>query len=134
MGTAGAFDRGAATAADTIAHEARHAANAAREAGGAVKTELTDLYNDVLDFVSKPELRNDPDVGALRQKIERGMSAARDSVTAARDSVADATRQVSRQAGRAVQAADDYAHHEPWRVAGVAALVGLAIGVLISRR
>lgn len=129
--TTGDLQRAANAAAEGIGRDARHAANtaaaAAREAGGAVKNELTDLYHDVLDFVSKPELRNDPDVGALKQKIERGMSAARESM-------ADATREVSRRAGRAVHAADDYAHNEPWRVAGIAALMGLALGVLISRR
>lgn len=127
----GDLQRNASAAADSIGRDARHAANTAtgvaREAGGAVKNELIDLYNDVLDFVSKPELRNDPDVGAIRQKIERGMSAARESV-------ADATRKVSRQAGHAVHVADEYAHNEPWRVAGMAALVGLALGVLMSRR
>jgi ElaB/YqjD/DUF883 family membrane-anchored ribosome-binding protein len=34
----------------------------------------------------------------------------------------------------AVEAADDYVHTHPWPVIGMAAGVGLLIGLLISRR
>ena len=128
---AGSMRHNAAAAAESIGRDARHAADtatgAARDAGAALSKELTDVYNDVLDFVSRHDLRDDPGVSALKQKIERRLSAVRESV-------ADATRQVSRQAGRAVHVADEYAHNEPWRVAGVAALIGVAVGVLLSRR
>ena len=34
----------------------------------------------------------------------------------------------------AARATDDYVHEEPWKAVGVAAAVGLALGVLIGRR
>jgi len=38
------------------------------------------------------------------------------------------------QARAAAQATDAYAHEHPWKIAGFTALVGMAIGLLISRR
>jgi len=34
----------------------------------------------------------------------------------------------------AAHATDDYAHEHPWKVAGLSALIGVAVGLLISRR
>ena len=48
--------------------------------------------------------------------------------------VADVSHDITRRARHAASMADDYAHDEPWKVAGVAALAGLAIGILLSRR
>jgi ElaB/YqjD/DUF883 family membrane-anchored ribosome-binding protein len=38
------------------------------------------------------------------------------------------------QARAAVRATDDYVRDNPWQAAGIATLVGLAVGMLISRR
>ena len=38
------------------------------------------------------------------------------------------------QARAAVRATDDYVRDNPWQAAGIAALVGLALGMLISRK
>jgi ElaB/YqjD/DUF883 family membrane-anchored ribosome-binding protein len=34
----------------------------------------------------------------------------------------------------AARATDDFVHEEPWKAVGVAAALGLALGVLIGRR
>jgi ElaB/YqjD/DUF883 family membrane-anchored ribosome-binding protein len=39
-----------------------------------------------------------------------------------------------RRAKAAATATDDYVHEKPWQAIGVAAAVGLALGVLIGRR
>jgi ElaB/YqjD/DUF883 family membrane-anchored ribosome-binding protein len=40
----------------------------------------------------------------------------------------------SERAREAAQATDAYVHEHPWKVAGFTALLGMAIGMLISRR
>jgi ElaB/YqjD/DUF883 family membrane-anchored ribosome-binding protein len=42
--------------------------------------------------------------------------------------------EAAEQARAAVSAADDYVRANPWQAVGIAALVGIALGLLISRR
>jgi ElaB/YqjD/DUF883 family membrane-anchored ribosome-binding protein len=104
-----------------------HASAAASDASTAVRKEASDLYQDLSDLVRNPRLAEHPEVQALRAKLDRGVNYVRSSVT-------EAGTKVRAQTGRAVTAADGYAHDQPWKVAGVAALVGLLAGVLIARR
>lgn len=48
--------------------------------------------------------------------------------------IADAEAALVEQAKKAGRAADDYVHDNPWRSVGIAAGVGLIIGLLIGRR
>ena len=41
---------------------------------------------------------------------------------------------IAEQTEDAIEAADRYAHEKPWHLVAVAGLVGLAFGVLVSRR
>jgi ElaB/YqjD/DUF883 family membrane-anchored ribosome-binding protein len=66
-------------------------------------------------------------VTELRGKIEHHLVTARASLAEAQGVVADKAK----LAGRA---ADDYVHDNPWRSVGIAAGVGLVVGLLISRR
>ncbi|MDR2992171.1 MAG: DUF883 family protein [Burkholderiaceae bacterium] len=63
----------------------------------------------------------------LRERIK-------DHLRVARDKLADAEETVRAQARRVAYAADDYVHENPWSSIGVAATLGLLIGVLIGRR
>ncbi len=104
-----------------------HAGAAVSDAAAAVKKEASNLYQDLSDLVRNPHLADLPEVQALRAKLDRGVSYVRGSVT-------EAGQRARYQAERAASAADSYAHDQPWKVAGVAALVGLLAGVLIARR
>jgi len=42
--------------------------------------------------------------------------------------------EATEQARAAVRAADDYVRANPWQAVGIAALAGIALGLLISRR
>lgn len=66
-------------------------------------------------------------VADLRARIEERLGDAR--VTLAETQAAALEK--AKQAGRA---ADDYVHENPWRSVGIAAGVGLLVGMLISRR
>jgi ElaB/YqjD/DUF883 family membrane-anchored ribosome-binding protein len=41
---------------------------------------------------------------------------------------------LGKEAAERVRAADDYVRENPWHAVGIAALVGIALGLLISRR
>lgn len=66
-------------------------------------------------------------VSDLRVKIEARL---RD----AKARLEDAEALVVDKAKAAAVATDDFVHEQPWKAVGVAAAVGLAIGVLIGRR
>ena len=66
-------------------------------------------------------------VAELREKITGRL---RD----AKVRLADAEAAISDRAKAAARATDDFVHDRPWQAVGVAAAVGLALGVLIGRR
>lgn len=66
-------------------------------------------------------------VAEMREKIEIRL---RD----AKERLADAEAAIVDKAKAAAAATDDFVHDHPWQAVGVAAAVGLALGVLIGRR
>lgn len=66
-------------------------------------------------------------MGEMREKIEIRL---RD----AKERLADAEVALRDKAKAACNATDDFVHDHPWQAVGVAAAVGLALGVLIGRR
>ncbi len=66
-------------------------------------------------------------VAELREKISARL---RD----AKIRLADAEAAIADRAKAAARATDDFVHEQPWKAVGVAAALGLALGVLIGRR
>lgn len=64
---------------------------------------------------------------ALRARIQERLSGAKEKLV-------DAQHEAVQRAKDAAVATDDYVHAKPWQAIGVAAAVGLALGVLIGRR
>jgi ElaB/YqjD/DUF883 family membrane-anchored ribosome-binding protein len=62
-----------------------------------------------------------------RQKIEHSLERAKVKLSELESVVAERTREVAHEA-------DQYVHEHPWKAVGVAAGIGLIIGLLISRR
>jgi ElaB/YqjD/DUF883 family membrane-anchored ribosome-binding protein len=56
------------------------------------------------------------------------------ALVAAQSAVSDATAQIRDSAREVGKRTDDYARDNPWQVIGIAAVVGLAVGILASRR
>lgn len=66
-------------------------------------------------------------MASVRAKIEARLRDAKARLEDAEAAVIDKTKACAR-------ATDDFVHEQPWKAVGVAAVVGLAIGVLIGRR
>jgi ElaB/YqjD/DUF883 family membrane-anchored ribosome-binding protein len=68
---------------------------------------------------------------ALRSRVERNLNTAKDRLRNLEDAVLEKTRETAR-------ATDEYVHENPWQTIGVAAglsaLFGVAIGLLLYRR
>ena len=62
-----------------------------------------------------------------RERIQESLRIAKDKLARAEEVVVDKTKAAAR-------ATDDYVHDHPWGAVGIAAAVGLVIGMLISRR
>jgi len=66
-------------------------------------------------------------LAALQPRIE-------ESLRNARARLAEFEQVANEKARAAVDATDDYAHEHPWKIAGITALLGVAVGLLIGRR
>src|SRR5574340_248187 len=63
---------------------------------------------------------------AARERIQENLVSAKARLIAAEEAVVAKTKQ-------AAKATDEYVHENPWKAVGIAAGVGLVIGMLISR-
>jgi ElaB/YqjD/DUF883 family membrane-anchored ribosome-binding protein len=66
-------------------------------------------------------------VGELRERIGVRLRDAKERLADAEAALLDKTKAAAR-------ATDDFVHEQPWKAVGVAAALGLALGVLIGRR
>lgn len=91
------------------------------------RRELQDFFDDVEQLVSSSTNLDDEAVARVRRKVESSLQEARAmaSRTAQRlqDGITDAAK-----------VTDQYVHERPWTTVGIAALVGVAVGVLLGRR
>jgi ElaB/YqjD/DUF883 family membrane-anchored ribosome-binding protein len=66
-------------------------------------------------------------VSAARERIQASLATAKVKLT-------EAERALLEKSKLAAKATDEYVRENPWQAVGVAALAGLVLGVLISRR
>lgn len=66
-------------------------------------------------------------VVAARAKIQESLERAKVKLSEAESILVDRTRQMA-------HVTDEYVHENPWAAVGIAAAVGLVVGLLISRR
>lgn len=68
------------------------------------------------------------------EKLNEARARAEESLKAVKVRMADARAAVTVKAKAAANATDTYVHENPWEAIGIAAGVGLVIGVLSARR
>ena len=72
--------------------------------------------------------------GATGEKIQAAREKAEATLRAARAKLGNLDDAVVAQAKEAARTADEYVREHPWGAVGIAAVAGLLLGVLISRR
>ena len=56
------------------------------------------------------------------------------ALAAARSALSDSAAQVRSQARQVSKSTDIYVRDNPWQVVGIAAMIGIVVGILASRR
>ena len=68
------------------------------------------------------------------EKIAVARERIQDSIHQAKVKLAEAEALVTERARQAARYTDEYVHENPWRAIGIAAGIGLLLGLIISRR
>ena len=92
-------------------------------ANGQVKTFL----DSVEDLTKALKDIDTPDIARVRAKVKIALMAAKSAVS-------DTAYQIRGQAQQVGKRTDGYVRDNPWQVIGIAAFVGLAVGIFASRR
>jgi ElaB/YqjD/DUF883 family membrane-anchored ribosome-binding protein len=99
----------------------------AKRLRGTAASELQNLIADVEDLIGRISNLKDADVARVRGKVEQALASAKETINSGTDSV-------RQQARRVASTTDGYVRENPWQALGIAALVGVAIGFLVTRR
>jgi ElaB/YqjD/DUF883 family membrane-anchored ribosome-binding protein len=115
--------------ADTAHRAGREAAADFRRRSANVRDYASDevraFLADVEDLVKKVANVGDADVARLRSRVSGAIGDVRQAVGDTADSLRDRAR-------LAVSVTDDYVHERPWTAIGLAAAVGIIVGVGVS--
>ena len=88
---------------------------------------LNDFLDNVDDLTKAIKDVETPDIARVRAKVKIALSAAKSAL-------ADSASQVTGQARQLTKTTDSYVRDNPWQVVGIAAVVGVVLGALMSRR
>jgi len=91
-----------------------------------VVSDLKILINDAEELLRATASQAGEQVAAVRRRIEESLKEGKETLADAEDLLYDKTRDVA-------EAACDYVQKNPWSAVGIAAGIGLVIGLLIRR-
>jgi ElaB/YqjD/DUF883 family membrane-anchored ribosome-binding protein len=119
----------ASDTADSAARAAREAGNDFRRRSAYVRNvssgELSAFFADVEDLIKQVSNISDVDVARVRAKVANTLDGVRRSAT-------DTAAGLRDRALKAADATDDYVRDRPWTAIGVAAAVGLLVGISVA--
>ncbi len=88
---------------------------------------LNDFLDNVEDLAKAIKDVETPEIARVRAKVKIALAAAKSALSDGAAQVRDQARQVTR-------ITDDYVRDNPWQVVGIAAVVGIVLGMLMTRR
>jgi len=92
-----------------------------------IKNDLKTVLSDMDEYLRATASQTGEKIGVIRERLQEHMHKAKDRLADTREAVVDKTKE-------AAKATDEYVHDNPWRAVGIAAGIGLIIGMLIGRR
>lgn len=90
-------------------------------------THFSDFIDHVEELTKAIKDVETPDIARLRAKVKIAMAAAKSALH-------DGAKRVRSQAKHITRSTDDYVRDNPWQVVGIAAVVGLVLGIVMTRR
>jgi ElaB/YqjD/DUF883 family membrane-anchored ribosome-binding protein len=88
---------------------------------------VNSFLDNVEDLTRALKDVDSPEIAKVRAKVKMALSAAKSAM-------ADTASQLRDQAQEVGKRTDTFVRDNPWQVIGIAALVGLAVGIFASRR
>jgi ElaB/YqjD/DUF883 family membrane-anchored ribosome-binding protein len=88
---------------------------------------INDFLDNVDDLTKAIKDVETPEIARVRAKVKMALGAAKSALY-------DSAAQVRGQARQVTRTTDAYVRDNPWQVVGIAAVVGVVLGVLMSRR
>lgn len=92
------------------------------------------LADDMKSIIADAEELLKATASATGERISAARARAEESLRSARERLANLDDAALAQVKEVAKTADDYVHEHPWGAVGIAAVAGLLLGVLISRR
>ena len=99
----------------------------ARKVSDFANGQVNNFLESVDDLTKALKDIETPDIARVRAKVKIAL-------VAAKSAVSDTASQLRTQAVEVGQRTDTFVRDNPWQIIGLAAVVGLAVGVLASRR
>ncbi|HLT27275.1 MAG TPA: DUF883 family protein [Zeimonas sp.] len=89
--------------------------------------ELRSLVSDAEEMLKAASRSGNEQLAHVRERLERGVNTARDELNAFQEAALETARQTAAET-------DEYVREHPWNAVGIAAAVGVLLGVLLARR
>jgi ElaB/YqjD/DUF883 family membrane-anchored ribosome-binding protein len=102
-------------------------ANRVQNAKDYANGQINNFLDHVEDLTRALKDVDTPEIARVRTKVKIALAAAKSALQ-------DSALQVRHHAIRAGASTDSYVRDNPWQVIGIAAVVGLAVGFVASRR
>jgi ElaB/YqjD/DUF883 family membrane-anchored ribosome-binding protein len=99
----------------------------ARKVGDFANAQVSNFLSSVEDLTNALKDVDSPEIARVRAKVKLAL-------VAAKSAAADTASQIRNQAQQVGQRTDTFVRDNPWQVIGIAAAVGLAVGMLTARR
>jgi ElaB/YqjD/DUF883 family membrane-anchored ribosome-binding protein len=99
----------------------------ARKVSEFANGQVNNFLDSVEDLTKALKDIESPDIARVRAKVKIAL-------VAAKSAVSDTALQIRSQAQQVGKRTDGYVRDNPWQVIGIAAVVGLLMGILASRR
>ncbi len=99
----------------------------ARKVADFANGQVDNFLDSVEDLTKAIKDIESPEIARIRAKVKIAL-------VAAKSAAADTASQIRTQAQHVGKRTDGFVRDNPWQVIGIAAVVGLAVGILASRR
>jgi ElaB/YqjD/DUF883 family membrane-anchored ribosome-binding protein len=121
----------------TYESEGTAGSEASQAPNGKLNEQFRELFDGVEDLIKRVSEVNSPEIQKIRAKARVALMVAKSAIADGAAHVSNRARAAAGSTGeyvrRAAGTTDDYIRDYPWYALGAGALVGFALGVLVSR-